>query len=261
MKKTLIKNIPEPLPRDIERIILGAPIYDSSSSSEARVYFIDRDGGYYLKTANGGALKKEAEMTRYLHSLGLGAEVLAYESGERDLLLSSRVVGEDCTHAVYISNPRRLASTVGENLRMLHETDFSGCPVMDRNSDYLATAERNYRTGNYDKTAFPDSFGYRSADEAWAVLEYGRRSLTGHVLLHGDYCLPNIMLDKWRLSGFIDVGCGGVGDRHIDLFWGVWSLWFNLKTNEYRDRFLDAYGRDTVNEDILKTVAAAEVFG
>nr|WP_279126054.1 aminoglycoside phosphotransferase [Lactobacillus taiwanensis] len=34
-----------------------------------------------------------------------------------------------------------------------------------------------------------------------------------------------------------------------------------MKTSKYRDRFLDAYGRDKVNEELLKVIAAAEVFG
>ena len=85
--------------------------------------------------------------------------------------------------------------------------------------------------------------------------------LKSDVLLHGDYCLPNIMLNNWQFSGFIDVGNGGRGDRHIDLFWGIWSLNFNLKTDRYRNRFLDAYGRDKVDEARLHVVAAAEVFG
>lgn len=88
-----------------------------------------------------------------------------------------------------------------------------------------------------------------------------KEALQSKVLLHGDYCLPNIILDNWNFSGFIDVGSGGVGDRHIDLFWGTWTLWFNLKTNKYHERFLDAYGRDKADESILKVVAAAEVFG
>ena len=49
MKKTPITKIPTPLPDDIVRFIGDARIYDSSCSPEARVYFIDRDGGYYLK--------------------------------------------------------------------------------------------------------------------------------------------------------------------------------------------------------------------
>ena len=69
------------------------------------------------------------------------------------------------------------------------------------------------------------------------------------------------MLDDWRFSGFIDLGNGGVGDRHIDLFWGIWSLGFNLKTDRYADRFLDAYGRDRVEPELLRIVAAYEVFG
>ena len=89
----------------------------------------------------------------------------------------------------------------------------------------------------------------------------GREGLRTDTLIHGDYCLPNVMLDDWKLSAFIDVGNGGVGDRHIDLFWGVWTLWFNLKTDKYADRFLDAYGRDAVEREMLRVVAAAEVFG
>ena len=80
------------------------------------------------------------------------------------------------------------------------------------------------------------------------------------VLLHGDYCLPNILLDDWRFSGFIDVGSGGIGDRHIDLFWGIWSLEFNLKTDKYRGRFLDAYGREDVCEALFPLIGAMEVF-
>ena len=69
------------------------------------------------------------------------------------------------------------------------------------------------------------------------------------------------MLDNWRFSGFIDLGNGGVGDRHVDLFWGAWTLNFNLGTDQYRERFFDAYGKDRVDKDILKIIAAAEVFG
>jgi hypothetical protein len=61
-------------------------------------------------------------------------------------------------------------------------------------------------------------------------------------------------------GGFIDLGSGGVGDRHVDVFWAVWTLFFNLKTDRYRERFIDAYGREKINEDMLRVVAAIEVF-
>lgn len=261
MKKTLLEGIPEQFPPEVQRFVSGARLYDSSCSPEARVYFIDRDSGYYLKCAGRGTLAKEARMTAYFHAKGVGAEVLGYISDDRDWLLTSAVRGEDCVHESYISQPKRLCDTLAQTLRQLHETDYTGCPVMDRTADYLALAEKNYRAGVFDASLFPDGFGWRSADEAYGALTDGKAALQSRVLLHGDYCLPNIVLDSWKLSGFIDVGCGGVGDRHIDIFWGVWTLWYNLGTNACRGRFLDAYGRDVIDEDLLKVVAAAEVFG
>ena len=261
MKKTPIERIPIELPKDIWELCRGARIFDSSCSPEARVWFIDRDGGYYLKSAEAGNLSREAEMTGFFHKKGLGTEVLEYLSGEGDLLLTRAVRGDDCTAEIYKSDPKRLCDTTAELLRGLHEVDYSGCPVTDRVSEYLALAEKNYLADTYNKEHFPDSFGYRSGEEAYAVLKEGGALLKNEVLLHGDYCLPNIMLDSWKFSGFIDVDSGGVGDRHIDLFWGRWSLGFNLGTYEYSDRFFDAYGRDKIDEYKLKVVSAAEVFG
>ena len=261
MKRTLLDSIPDGLPDELLEFLAGARIYDSSCSPEARVYFVDKDGGYYLKVAAAGTLAREAQMTAYFHSKGLGAEVLQYRSCDRDYFLTARVKGEDCVHETYLGDPKRLCDLIATELRRLHEIDPSDCPVWDRIGEYVALAEKNYRDDNYDKSFFPDSFGYRSGEEAYAVLQAGKSAFKNEVLLHGDYCLPNIMLDDWKLSAFIDVGNGGVGDRHVDLFWGIWTLGFNLKTYEYSNRFLDAYGRDKVDESILKTVAAAEVFG
>ena len=259
MNRTLITPDAADFPQAVRPLMAGAAVYDSSCSPQARVYFIDRDGGYYLKSAAAGALAREAEATRLFHGKGLAAEVLHYERGERDWLLTRRMPGEDCTHGQYLAEPARLAALLGETLRALHEIDPAGCPI-DRTGEYLHQAESNYRAGRWDASLFPDNWGYASAEEAWAVLEACAPRFRRDVLIHGDYCLPNVMLDDWRFTGFIDVGAGGAGDRHIDLFWGVWSLQFNLKTDKWGDRFLDAYGREKIEPDMLRAVAAAEVF-
>ncbi len=262
MKRTLIENIPFDIPAAFNVYVRDARIFDSSCSPEARVYFIDKDGGYYLKRGASGSLAREAKMTDYFHQKGLGASVLGYSTDcECDWLLTERVSGEDCTHAEYLEDPKRLCDLIATRLRLLHEIDAFDCPIKDRMGEYVALAQENFRAGNYDSSHFPDSFGYASAEEAYSVLQDGKDALKNEVLIHGDYCLPNIMLDNWSFSGFIDLGNGGIGDRHVDLFWGAWTLMFNLGTDEYRDRFFDAYGRDKIDEDVLKVIAAAEVFG
>lgn len=261
MKKTLIDKLPDNIPIDLRSLMFGYPVYDSSCSPDARVYFVARDGGYYVKQAPKGSLATEAEMTRYFHSLGLGVEVARYISEENDWLVTKAAVGEDCTSKRFLDDPRRLAILLGESLRSLHEIDHTGCPVQNRNETYLATVNENYRKGMFDNSIFTGDFTFESADQAYREYTEVKALLDDEVLLHGDYCLPNVILDDWRLSAFIDVGNGGVGDRHIDLFWGVWTLWFNLKTDAYKDVFLDAYGRDKVEVSLLRAIAAAETFG
>lgn len=248
-------------PQELQSLFDGATIYDSSSSPEARVIYIEKDGGYYLKSAAGGALLNEAKMTAYFHEKGLSTEVLSYVFGERDYLLTRRVVGEDATNKEYLSDPKRLCDLMAESLRRLHETDFSDCPIDIRNETYLETIKENYSRGIYDPAFMQERFRGFDRDRAYDFVMNNRTALSGRVLLHGDYCLPNIMLDNWRLSAFIDLGNAGVGDRHIDLFWGAWTLNFNLGTDEYRARFFDAYGRDLVDLDKIDYVSLAESFG
>ena len=262
MKKVKLTTAPKDIPERLLPLLRGVPVWDSSCSPEARVLFIEREGGIYLKSAAAGSLAREAEMTRFFRLRGMGAEVLDYFcESDKDWLLTAAVKGEDLTHERYTSEPTRLCDTLAERLRLLHECSTEGCPVVDHTSEYLARAAKNYQEGNYDASLFPDNWGSASAGEAWSVLEKNGHLLEKNTLLHGDYCLPNIMFDGWDFSAFIDVGNGGIGDRHVDLFWGAWTLSFNLHTDAYRNRFFDAYGRDRVNEEMLRVVAAAEVFG
>ena len=207
------------LPESLHPFVADAALYDSSCSPNAKVWFSEAEGGIYIKTAPAGTLKTEAEMSAFFHCKKMGAEVLSYLSRDADWLVTRAVPGEDFIHPMYLEDPKKLSETLGNLLRILHNTDCTGCPIV------LPHPEK---------------------DEP--------------VLIHGDYCLPNILLDRWHFSAFIDVGGGGVGDRHIDLFWGLWSLGYNLKTWDYTDRFLDAYGRENVEEEMLRIIAAFECF-
>ena len=261
MKLTKIEHSEIELPSDIKAALSGIPVYDSSSSPEARVYFVDTSVGYFIKTAKGGTLYKESVMNDYFSSLGYSKKTVYYKTREKDILITEKIRGKDLTSPEYLKEPRRLAEMLGRSLRALHETPHKGCPIADRTSDYLGAVDEGYAIGRFDPSYIDRSLCITDAESAMRYISLRRDILDTDTLLHGDYCLPNLIYRDFALSGYIDLGGAGVGDRHIDLFWGAWTLNFNLGTDEYRDVFFDAYGRDLIDRERLLFVSVAEAFG
>lgn len=260
MKKTEILCDPTLFPQRFAPFLQGAKLYDSSCSPGARVWYIEKEQGFYLKKSAKGTLRQEVLLHRYFYQKGLAPAILSYESEEDDWMLTAAGRGEDATHARYLSKPERLCDLLAESMHLLHGTDCGDCPV-EHTRLYLERAEENEQKGLYDPTLLPEKYRLPSREEAWRVAKKGKMLLETDTLLHGDFCLPNILLDDWRFSCFIDLGNGGVGDRHIDLFWGAWSLWFNTGKEQYAHRFLEAYGKELVDFERLRVIAAIECFG
>jgi kanamycin kinase len=73
----------------------------------------------------------------------------------------------------------------------------------------------------------------------------------GHVLVHGDYCLPNVLVDQGRFTAVVDVGLTGLGSPETDLAAGVWTLQYNYGKGLARD-FLDAYGWPPMSDEAIE---------
>ncbi|HYS97675.1 MAG TPA: phosphotransferase [Candidatus Dormibacteraeota bacterium] len=73
----------------------------------------------------------------------------------------------------------------------------------------------------------------------------------GHVLIHGDYCLPNVLVHEGVLSGLVDVGRAGLGNPEDDLAGGVWTLQYNYGKGFART-FLDAYGWPPMSDQTIE---------
>ncbi|XEC93715.1 aminoglycoside 3'-phosphotransferase [Paenibacillus tarimensis] len=230
MKKAEISFAIETVPLAIRQYLNDAAIYDSSCSENARTLFVKGADKAYLKIAPKGSLEREYKMTAFLSGLHVAPKVIAYETdSEHDFLFTEAISGEDGTSGQHLENPERLARVFGESLRMLHSLPVEGCPFKDR------TAEMLNEIKSEDMSLYK-LVGFNYSDD---------------VIIHGDYCLPNIIMDNSSFSGFIDLGYGGVGDRHYDLYWGLWTLNYNLKTDKYKDIFIDAYGRSEVDMNKL----------
>lgn len=81
--------------------------------------------------------------------------------------------------------------------------------------------------------------------------------------IHGDMCLPNILVKNNKVSGFIDLEDSGYDDRWKDYAWILWSLKRNLKTNKYNDLLLDKlnikFNKDKYNLYIPEELRKKEI--
>jgi len=239
------------LPDELIEWIGNAPIYESSGESGARTVYIDRDGGAYLKISAAGSLLRSSQMQTYFSKHKLSSPVIRYLSTDRDYLITSPIKGEDGITRRYLDEPEKLSEIFGTSLRILHEVDAYDCPIKNRMSEIASAAETDSFLQNHlDDIA--EYIGAANANTASEEIIASRGLMKNDVLIHGDYCLPNIILNNWSFEGFIDIAEGGLGDRHYDLAWGLWTLNRNLKSSKYGHRFLDAYGRECIDKDRLR---------
>lgn len=69
------------------------------------------------------------------------------------------------------------------------------------------------------------------------------------MLVHGDYCLPNVLFDADRYH-YLDIGEAGVGDRYVDIVAGIWSLRHDYGKGSV-GTLLDEYGLRTLDRGKL----------
>lgn len=240
-------------PQPIRARIGNAVLTDSSGHSGAVTWRADAAQPCYLKISAAGTLRQDAEALQWLaEGVFSLPQVLEYISAEQDYLLTSAVPGTPAFASPWREEPARMAALCGEALRRFHESyALADCPLHNSAADMLARVERNHAARRFDEDML-NYLGGLSGEEAYRQIQQNAALLRDDVVLHGDWCLPNILIEGWRVSALLDLGMAGRGDRHYDLHWGCWSLAYNLHTHRWADTFLDAYGRDAICPERLR---------
>lgn len=141
-------------------------------------------------------------------------------AGCMSFLLMSKVKGKMSCDEYYLEHPQELLSLLTDALKMLWSVDISGCPCVKTVEAELAEAEYLVENDLVDVSdAEPDTFGEKGFESPADLLKWLKENkpVPEPVLSHGDFCLPNIMLDNGKVSGFIDLGDMGVSDKWNDI--------------------------------------------
>jgi len=247
------------LPKRLHKYFGGA-VFDCSCSDRAKTYYLAQSPGFYLKIGKRGSLEKQAILNKYFSNKGFGPRVLEYFYDDtHDYLIMDEIKGVNGCDEMILAEPERFCDVFSENLRRFHDMDCSGCPIVGVTSSIIPEAHSMFLSGKSDPWML-EYAGFSSIDEGYSFLCENEHFLLENTHIHGDACLPNIIISDWKFSGFIDFEGGGIGDRHFDLLWAIWSLGFNLKTEKYRNRFLDGYGREAFDINRFKLCTAIQAF-
>lgn len=177
-------------------------------------------------------------------------QVLAYHEDEQHCyLLTSVIPGVDT--ATLAERPAtdiaQLVRLLALGLRQIHAVPVADCPFDYRLSREIERVRVRIEQGLLGTHSFGSRCQGRTVDYLFAELLATAPVDEDLVLTHGDYCLPNILLDGDKLSGFVDLGRVGVGDRYRDLALARRSLIRNCGA-AWVPRFFVEYGLSQPDE-------------
>lgn len=224
--------IPDYLPQSILPFLKGRTYsWDEMGLSAAKVLCFE---DMVLKVEETSATSEnEYRFMRWLEGKLPVPKVIAFARQEgKNYLLMSRIEGEMLCAPTLMERPKELVRLAAEGLRMLWNVDISDCPVQSQLDLKLEKAAHAVKHGLVDVDAVePDTFGENgfSSPEALLAWLYENRPQEEPVFSHGDFCLPNIFEKNGRISGFIDLGNCGAGDRYQDIALCLRSLRHNYE--------------------------------
>ena len=227
-----IKN----LPSSIQTLISGKPFEtDSMGKSGSGVYVFD-DFVLKIVDARNKQFRERNEISvqvmRWLDGKLPVPKVICYESdNDFQYLLMSRVTGKMSCDEYYLEHPRELCRLLAQAFRMLWSVDVTGCPRERTIENELEEAKYRVENNLIDlEDAEPDTFGENGFENPEALLSWLQTHKPEYepVLSHGDFCLPNIFLKDNQVSGFIDLGATGIGDKWRDIALCYRSLKHNV---------------------------------
>lgn len=212
------------LPVDLARLVNGCVWHEINvGCSAARVFRLDAKNEklLYLKIAaraGENSLLPERLKLDWLKNRLPVPEVAAFaRDSDSDYLLLSAISGFDASGDFYKNRAAEVVEQTAKGLKMIHDLPVADCPFDARLEYKIEAARRRMANGSVDESDFDAERAGRTAADLFGELLETKPLTEDLVFTHGDYCLPNIILENTRLNGFIDWGNAGVADKYQDI--------------------------------------------
>lgn len=171
---------------------------------------------------------------------------------EEAWLLMTALPGETAYQVLEarLSDRVALVDALAGFLRRVHAIPISGCPFNSDHTFRLGLARQRIDAGLVDADDFDTEREGWTAHQVWQSLMKLLPLAPDPVVTHGDFSLDNLLICDGVVTGCIDAGRAGIGNRYQDLA----ILWNCLGEfgSALQDRLLRTYGLNEVDERSLQ---------
>lgn len=219
--------------------------------SEASTFLLKGpNSNHYLKMQGNGFIERlsdEKERMEWIDERLPVPRVLFYgEDDSKEYLLMTEVKGVNAADPAHAACLPTMLESIGEKLRTIHRIPIATCPFDQTLDRKIEKAKNRVDSGQVDEDDFDEERIGRKASELYDDLISKRPLHEELVFTHGDFCLPNVLIENSEVSGFIDWGRAGIADKYQDLSLAIRSISSNFG-KEFVPFFLSGYGEAEVD--------------
>lgn len=213
----------------------------------------------YLKVLYGLApdpFANELDVMNYLNGKVPVPRLIEIGQNEHHhFMLIIRIIGSNAANLVGQMPAEDIVRIMAESLKQFHSIDIKNCPLDQRVDKKVQKALLNAKN---QLVRLDDLDACRrgwSLEKLTSELKEKFQEILplaeDLVFTHGDYCLPNVIINENTFSGFVDLGRAGIADRHQDIALALRSIQSNFKSS-HEDLFLKHYELVAeLNQDLI----------
>jgi kanamycin kinase/aminoglycoside 3'-phosphotransferase-2 len=171
-------------------------------------------------------------------------KIIFYEQIEDfEYLCLSKLQGETLEYYFDKIEATKIIKLYASSLKILHSLKIDKEALVQHLDTKILKAKFNLENDLVDFSELQPENQTSNPNELFAKLVSKKPSNFELVFTHGDYCFDNIIFDNNTLSGFIDIGNGGVADKYQDIALAIRNIKDNFSL-EMVDMFYEEYGLD-----------------
>ena len=185
---------------------------------------------------------KEYEMLDWLKDNVSVPDVIYHsKNSDYEFLLLTEIPGKVSYEVFSKSDIETNLKILAKGLQIFHDLPLGGCPNEVDIDKMIQYAKERLERDLINNENFDVRWKHKTPYELFEDVKRLMPKKIDRVVTHGDYCLPNVIINNNELSGFVDLGSAGINDRHYDLAAISWSISYNFG-DKWLPYFFEQYG-------------------